>query len=395
VLKNILLIPLSLILALVAAEGLLHVFPALLPLELRIALADGPQNWGVGDPYIGSLGTPNGTGTIWTSDFRVPYHTDAHGFRNPNPWPGTADIVAVGDSLTFGYGVNRDQSWPALLGQELPDATILNLGLIGAGPEQYARIYETFGVPLHPKVLLVGFFVLNDFWDAQKFDEWLKSGAGGNYIAWRATGGIERRSDLDEPWTRMRLFVQNESWLYALVHYARNVYRDWRRDEPKTLRLAEGGRLHLMPSGLESKAEYARPGHPAFELVLEALERMQAIAKRDGTRMVVVFQPSKEEVYLPLLDGAAPDPGAPLRAALDARGIEYLDLLPTFREHADTGAQLFFENDGHPNRQGYRLIADAIGAYLKEAAAPSASERAGVLNDVSVNHHQAALQDEH
>jgi hypothetical protein len=233
--------------------------------------------------------------------------------------------------------------------------------------------------------------VRNDFWDAEKFDQWLKSGAGGNYIAWRATGGIERRSDLDEPWTRMRLIVQNDSRLYALVHYARNVYRDWRSGEPRTLRLADGGRLHLMPSDLESMTANARPGHPEFEIVVEALERMQAIAKRDGTRMVVVFQPSKEEVYLPLLDGSAPDPGAPLRAALDARGIEYLDLLPVFRERADTGVQLFFENDGHPNRKGYRLIADTIGAYLKETAAPSTSERAGVLDDVSANDHQAAL----
>jgi hypothetical protein len=367
--KEILLIPLSLILALVAAEGLLRVFPALLPLELRLFLEDAPESRGVSHPYIGNLGAPDGTGTIRTTDFAVPFRNDAHGFRNDDPWPARADIVTVGDSLTFGYGVERDQAWPTLLGRELADPRIVNLGLIGAGPQQYLRVYETFGVPLHPKLLLIGFFADNDFWDAEMFDTWLKSGVGGNYMVWRDFGRAEARSATKDPLSRLRSFLQSESYLYNLLRYSRNLYRGWRSGEPKPLQLADGGRLQLRPSNLESNTVNDRPGNPVFDLVLGALERMQAIAQQNGTCMIVVFQPSKEEVYLPLLDGTAPDAGAPLRPALDADGIRYLDLLPAFRARAEAGAQLFFETDGHPNRQGYQLIADEIGAYLKAHAA--------------------------
>jgi lysophospholipase L1-like esterase len=50
---------------------------------------------------------------------------------------------------------------------------------------------------------------------------------------------------------------------------------------------------------------------------------------------------------------------------LAADGIEYLDLLPAFRAHADAGAKLFFEYDGHPNAEGYRLIAKEVLDHLE------------------------------
>jgi hypothetical protein len=103
--KDLLLMLLSLVLVLLAAEGLLRTFPALLPLELQIALEDRSKTRGVSHPYIGNLHTPNATHVVRTPEFEIPYPTDAHGFNNAGPWPATADIVAVGDSLTFGYAI--------------------------------------------------------------------------------------------------------------------------------------------------------------------------------------------------------------------------------------------------------------------------------------------------
>ena len=64
----------------------------------------------------------------------------------------------------------------------------MNLGLVGASPEQYFRVYETFGARLQPKLLLVGVYVQNDFWDAGMFDLWLREGVGNNYMVWRNFG---------------------------------------------------------------------------------------------------------------------------------------------------------------------------------------------------------------
>src|SRR5262249_52967534 len=121
-------------------------------------------------------------------DFSAVRHVDSNGFGNAWPWPERAEIVTLGDSLTFGWGVSDSETWPAILSRALPENRVLNLGISGAGPQQYLRIYETFGIKLHPKVVLVGMFVRNDFRDAELFDRWLKSGAGGNYIVWRELG---------------------------------------------------------------------------------------------------------------------------------------------------------------------------------------------------------------
>jgi lysophospholipase L1-like esterase len=362
--KEMLLVLLSLVLALVAGEGLLRAFPSLLPLELQIALEDSRETRSVSHPYIGNLHRPDSTLTVRTSEFEIPYPTDAHGFNNAGPWPATADIVAVGDSLTFGYGAAPDEAWPALIARELPGSKVINLGLIGAGPQQHLRVYETFGVPLKPKALLIGFFLANDFWDAEKFDAWLKSGVGGNYMAWRDLAG-DRTAFLGDA---LLGDVLRSSYLYHWARFVREVYRDWRAGEPKDLQLANGSHVKLRPDDLAEKTAYIEPGNRIFDLSLDALERISAIATSHGTHVIVVLQPGKEETYLPLLDGTPADPGASLRAALQARGIEYLDLLPLFREHAAGGVKLFYEFDGHPNAEGYRLTAEGILAHLESNA---------------------------
>lgn len=35
-----------------------------------------------------------------------------------------------------------------------------------------------------------------------------------------------------------------------------------------------------------------------------------------------------------------------------------------FRARADSGARLFFPNDGHPNETGYRAIAEEVAAHI-------------------------------
>jgi lysophospholipase L1-like esterase len=356
----------GIVLALIVGEGLLRLVMVLLPAELQQRLQASPSNSAVSHPYIGHLPRPNSARVISGRDFRAVHRIDSRGFRNAGPWPERADIVAVGDSMTLGYGVEDDQSWPAILAQALAQSRVINLGLTGAGPQQYSRVYETIGVGLCPRILLVGLFVRNDFWDADLFDRWLTSGVGGSYMVWRDFGRPLKIAGTKSALEWRLSLLARESYLFNLLHEGRRNEKGSQLFEPAILQLADGSQLQLMPNDFASKTTGAQPDRREFRLVLDALQQIQAIATRHGTHTLVIFQPSKEEVYLPSLGGAPPDPSGPLREALTRVGIEYVDVIPVFRQHAAAGERLFFEVDGHPNAAGYALIAATVLSYLKD-----------------------------
>ena len=120
----------------------------------------------------------------------------------------------------------------------------------------------------------------------------------------------------------------------------------------------------------------AQPDHPNFRLVVDAVERTRALAERGGSKFLVLLVPTKEEVYLPLLDEQPPPATAPFAAHFDATGLPYLDLTPDFQARAREGERLFFEVDGHPNAAGYRLIAEVVLDHLRST--PQASSLAGL-----------------
>jgi hypothetical protein len=124
----------------------------------------------------------------------------------------------------------------------------------------------------------------------------------------------------------------------------------------------------LAPTLLAYNTRRAKPDDPVFHGVVEALQGIHSLARENGATALVVLQPSKEEVYMPLLGDSLPDAVIPFRAALQKNGIRYLDLLDEFRRRAANGEVLFFEADGHPNARGYALIAELVISHLKQHA---------------------------
>jgi lysophospholipase L1-like esterase len=366
-------VALSLLFGIVLIEGGLRLFPSLLPAEIRQLVQIRQHDFGVPHPYIGHLHRPHNSFIFTGRDFSATHRTDGHGFRNPWPWPERADIVALGDSVTFGQTVEDHQAWPAVLGRLLPQTRIVNLGLIGAGLQQSLRVYETFGIQLRPKVLLVGVFIRNDFSDDGLFERWLKSGWNKNYMVWRDFGRPKKlHFDPARPIRSLIAMLRQKLYLFArrtyffnLLRYLKATIGEGRLSEVKIFRTADDSRLELLPRDFVDKTEGAAPERPEFQLVAKALRQIHATAARNGARTLVILQPSKEEIYLPLLGELASDRATPLQRLLTDYGIDYLDLTPEFRQRAIAGEKLFHEADGHPTDRGYALIAQLVASHLK------------------------------
>lgn len=342
--------------ALGATELVLRLAPGLLSEEARLRLSWQEQKLSHAartrpDSAIGFLYVPGGHDQVRQGDVRFSYTTDRDGFRNAESSPDQAQIVAVGDSWTFGFGVDDSVAWPRLLADSLRPMRVRNLGLIGSGPEQYTRILERFGLPLHPAVILYGVFPGNDLDDQEAFERWMRDGRPGNFAEWRTYGPSGRPPPL---WQRSYLGVAiEEGWKYRHERFAGS-----------TIRLPDGSPLQLAPARLQPKAERSHRGDPAFDGVLAAVARARALATQAGARLVVLVFPTKEEVYLPLRGETAPALTSRWVPALRELGVECLDLTDTMRAHAG-GAPLYFEVDGHVNTVGNRVIAQALQGYLQ------------------------------
>ena len=121
------------------------------------------------------------------------------------------------------------------------------------------------------------------------------------------------------------------------------------RELGETITFGDGQRLQLVPTVYDNDARMADPAHPVFRLVMTTIEKAQRLSQQHGSHFLVVLMPTKEEVYLPLVDKPAPALIENFRPALEAQGIPYIDLMAYFQARARDVGPLFFEVDGHPN----------------------------------------------
>ncbi|MBI4697629.1 MAG: hypothetical protein HY758_01595 [Nitrospirae bacterium] len=84
---------------------------------------------------------------------------DSNGFRNPKALK-SADIVAVGDSHTYGNNVTSEYSWPSQLGV-MANKTIYNLGIGSYSVFHYYYLMDE-AIKLNPKRIIIGLFLVND-----------------------------------------------------------------------------------------------------------------------------------------------------------------------------------------------------------------------------------------
>src|SRR5512140_1780161 len=121
----------------------------------------------VPDPALGWRGRPNlRSEARLDPDFRHAVRTNSRGMRDRETLARDSRrrILCLGDSFTWGLGVESADAFPSLLERGLPDTEVVNAGVIGWGTAQEWLWLEGEGQAYAPDAIVLGFFV-NDFWD--------------------------------------------------------------------------------------------------------------------------------------------------------------------------------------------------------------------------------------
>jgi hypothetical protein len=94
--------------------------------------------------------------------WRFVYTTSQYGFRAPTMAVSNRydrpNVLVLGDSYSFGNGVNDGEEYPAVLGRLLAEqANVVNLGVPGYGLTQEIRLFYEFGQVYDPAIVLLQF----------------------------------------------------------------------------------------------------------------------------------------------------------------------------------------------------------------------------------------------
>jgi len=87
-------------------------------------------------------------------------------------------IVLIGDSLTYGPGINFDGTYPAIFSDIIKKNNlnkkkieIINLGMIFYGPQQYYYMYKEYGSKYKPDLVIMSYHLLTDPFDAYEYNQ--------------------------------------------------------------------------------------------------------------------------------------------------------------------------------------------------------------------------------
>ncbi|MDF0643870.1 MAG: hypothetical protein P0111_07545 [Nitrospira sp.] len=94
--------------------------------------------------------------------WRFNYRTNEYGYRISRTKLSNSydrlNVVVLGDSNTFGIGVNDGEEYSAVLGEELAEmANVINLGVGGFGLTNEIRTFYEFGLLFQPAVVVLQF----------------------------------------------------------------------------------------------------------------------------------------------------------------------------------------------------------------------------------------------
>lgn len=318
--------------------------------------------------------SPTLTGSV-LEKYPITIRINELGFRESSDID-SAGIFALGDSFTFGWGVNEQESWPELLEARLGQP-VYNLGIHDASPRQelevLRHVLRRHGDDLHIKRLLWMIYEGNDLEDdyteevqrqdvpatvpltsgtpieaieglmwtikRQSVIDRFRSGR----IAWKTSTG----SDAPNPYR-----VDGVSLVYPLYYS--------KRFGP---RLFSGTYIDLVGKPVSYVENHWN--RPALESVFQD---MKVLADEYGFEVAVIMAPTACRLHGPYFDNFPEISERPwfldfVEDLSEAANFSTVDLYEQMKPYG--GSELFyFRDDDHFNRRGNEVAAELIEQEL-------------------------------
>jgi hypothetical protein len=241
--------------------------------------------------------------------------SNADGFRNDRDFDDDDPrprLWVLGDSMTFGEGVEVEDRVTGVIASREPGWRVDNLGMTGWGLDSMVRAYERIARKRRPQAVLLDFYT-DDFRRLRPY----YAGMGYASLKYEIDDGVL----VDVPFPR----------------------------PPGALR-----RLRIVQAVEQSYWRIGRNRYPLNEALLDRLRTLTA----PQVALAVAFLPGSADT------AEDQERRAFLRAWCSRTGTPYADLSETM--HA-RGSAVYIPGSSHWNELGHRVAGEALHAFLRDA----------------------------
>lgn len=267
------------------------------------------------NPKIGHVHRPNASAVL----MGVPVRINADGLRDRDhdlAHPGARRIIFLGDSLTFGWGVEESQTFAArieaMLAKRSP-VDVINFGTGNYNTEQEANLFFEKGLKYSPDEVVV-FFFINDAEPTPRQSRW------------------------------------------ELLENVRILTFFWSRVNALRSKLGHGGSFR------DYYAALYRDDQPGWIAEKRAFRDLRDVCAEHGIDLRVVMLPELH-VLTPYAFAAE---HAKVAAFLRDNHIPVLDLAPSFAGETAPERLWVAPDDAHPNAIAHERIAEYASAFVGE-----------------------------
>jgi hypothetical protein len=319
------------------------------------------------DEDLGWRTAPSWVGIHRHFDFEVTYQTNRYGYRGQFPdaseAPNGYRHAVLGDSFTFGMGVDEHESFVALLNRQSKGSKrYLNFGVPGFSTDQELLLLENRVLNFEPDAVTVIIYLGNDLLDNELAFP-LQAEHAKPYFELGPTGLVLNNRPV--PLATKPPMLRSKT--LATVVFGEDL-----APQSEFRRLL--GRVELLRwLGFEAMEFDPRSGglwfrerfEPTLNLFGALIKRMRHSCRSRGITFSLALLPGKSYVDSPESPSAQFQDY--LRAEIIARqrrtGVPVIDIAPALRaQHQRTGEELYYPNEGHLTAHGNASVAE----FLKE-----------------------------
>lgn len=297
-----------------------------------------PRDYFKKNEFYGYELAPHFKGTYSQPEFSISINTNSQGMRD-NEHPASAGeyrVLVLGDSSSFGIGVELKDTYLSLLEEMLNARGGRKISILKAGVPGYSayneKIYlEKKGIRYQPSLVMVQFW-----WDDLGVNHLTYQTEAGFLVSGRIATLVELRAFLN---SRFRSYGMLRRIFASVFHRS------------------------LFSTGVIDPNENPGRLRERFVSTLKEFKEIEKTCSQQKIKCLFVLMPSREFIYG---SAAQKQMWQTWQAYLAGSGVDFIDLAPAMEQAVCAGKNIFFHIDPHLTVVGNNIVARALSERLRK-----------------------------